>query len=583
MSFLFSPNPNIQQQALLLQFRQRIFPWILLTTALLAILYLIPWAIGWIDHALLPYDGLFLIGLSAVCYLLSRLPRLGLPTAASLFIAGFSQPFFFATQTFGVNAPTTAVFILSILLCGLLIGGWFLNAWIGFHTLWVILIALLEYNGRYTPPNPISSLPQLVSSAIFWSVLLIVSGMLIRFIIRQLEQSLQVATGQATAISRTFNAITSEHSLKSMVREGLKTTGEQLGVEGITLFLHNQEEEILQPYLHYVNNKIVEPAEVANPLPPMPANQSPIWHSLRENRQTIIITDLANDPRILFRARIIAEGLKKAMYVPLLMPERTLGWLNINSCNSAPFWPEDIQLAELLAKQITLSIRLNELAQEAATQASQTAVFSERNRMAGEIHDNLAQGFTGIVVQLEAADDMLATEPDAAREHIQRAQALAKHSLDEARRSVWDLRPKALESNDLPQAIERMLSRLTPGTLVTSQQQTVGTYRPFPPATESELLRIAQEAVTNALKHAKASKIKVQLDYRQPDLFKMIIEDNGRGFDPLQPNAGFGLTSMRERAMKINGRLSVNMRLNGGTEVVCLISQPTTETTKGTI
>lgn len=168
MSIFITTNPNTQQQKLLLNFRRRVLNWILGTTAVLSVLYLIPWQLGWMDHALLPWDGLFLVALSLICFGISRVPKWGLPIAAAIYIAGFSQPFFYAAQAFGINAPATAGFLVSILLCGLLVGGWFLIAWTLGHCLWIIGEAWFEFNGRYAPVDPIQTVPELVGTIVFW-------------------------------------------------------------------------------------------------------------------------------------------------------------------------------------------------------------------------------------------------------------------------------------------------------------------------------------------------------------------------------------------------------------------------------
>lgn len=572
MTTLFSPNPNPNQQSLLMQFRASILNWVFGATAVISVLYLIPWGLGRMSHPLLPWDGLFLLGLSIVCFGFSRLPKIGVPFSAAIFIAGFSQPFFYATQTFGINSPATAVFVLSIILCGLLVGGWFLTLWTGFHCLWVVAQAIFELNGRYTPPNAIQTVPEAIASIAFWCTLLITVGLLIRFIIRQLERALQVANGQAVTLNRTLNALVAQSDIGSFLEEAMLAIGEQIGTEGISVFFYEAEIDELRPFLFYSAGKVVKPNEVQ--IPAFPAKSLPIWQTLRQQKKPLIIDDIANDSRLQLKARLIAEGVKKILYVPLLKNDAVIGWISFNSTNSAPFWPEDVELAALLAKQITLGMQLNDLTEKATQQAGETAVVEERNRMAREIHDTLAQGFTGIVVQLEAAEDVLTEEPEAAQTHLNRARTLAKESLVEARRSVQNLRPQALEQHDLPTALKQTLNKLTPGTLVQSDVKIIGAQKPLPANTEAELLRIMQEAATNALKHAKPSKIVVSLDYSAEDRFTMRIDDNGRGFDPSQPTAGFGLTSMRERAMKINGRINVNMRIEGGTEVVCVIPMP---------
>lgn len=571
ISTFFSPNPNPRQQKRLLQFRSRILKWVLGTTAVLSLLYLAAWLGGIVTHDLLPWDGLFLLALSILCFGISRIPTFGIPAASALFIAGFSQPIFFATQTFGLNAPTTAAFVLSILLCGLLIGGWFLNLWIGFHCLWVVGEAFFELNGRYTPQNAIQTLPEAIGSIIFWCGLLILSGLLIRFIVRQMERALQVANGQATALNRILNAISAQSDIGSFLKEALLAIGEEITPEGISVFQYDAEAEMIRPLIFQSKGVALTAAELPNPIDPMPEEAVPVWHTLRETKRSFIIDDIANDQRLMLKSRLIAEGVKSILYVPLKKGEDLIGWISFNSVASTPFWPEDVELAELLARQISLAIRIDDLTAQARQQAGETAVIEERNRMAREIHDTLAQGFTGIVVQLEAAEDVLLDEPQASLKHLDRARTLAKESLVEARRSVQNLRPQMLENSNFIEALEKTLQKLTPSTLVRSEVKVIGNFHPLPTQIEDELLRIVQEAATNALKHAKPSKITVWLDFTNEEQLIMRVEDNGRGFDPAQPSAGFGLTSMRERAMKINGRINVNMRIEGGTEVRCVV------------
>src|SRR5690606_6384172 len=132
-----------------------------------------------------------------------------------------------------------------------------------------------------------------------------------------------------------------------------------------------------------------------------------------------------------------------------------------------------------------------------------------RNRMAQEIHDTLAQGLTGIIIQLEAAEDVLGGEPGVVQNHLDRARLLARESLAEARRSVWALRPQVLEETDLPGALQRLAARLQDGRPSTIQAEITGEPFPLSALVESELLRIAQEALNNGVKHAAAENIKL--------------------------------------------------------------------------
>ncbi|HYE75042.1 MAG TPA: histidine kinase, partial [Blastocatellia bacterium] len=200
-----------------------------------------------------------------------------------------------------------------------------------------------------------------------------------------------------------------------------------------------------------------------------------------------------------------------------------------------------------------------------------SAVLAERNRIAREIHDTLAQGFAGISVQLELVARMLATSPERAKTHLDQARSLVRDSLSEARRSVWDLRSQALEGSDLPSALSETARRLTADTNVQAQVQVNGTYRELSRTLEDNLLRIGQEAMTNAIKHAQAQHLYINLKF-EPKHLRLSVRDDGRGFDEAtrlgSRNGHFGLLGMKERAEQIGGHLSVNSRPNEGTEIV---------------
>jgi signal transduction histidine kinase len=202
-----------------------------------------------------------------------------------------------------------------------------------------------------------------------------------------------------------------------------------------------------------------------------------------------------------------------------------------------------------------------------AEKARDSAVLSERDRMARDIHDTLAQGFTGILMQLQAAEDVLAKDDTrTAQSHINRACELARSSLAEARRSVMALRPRALENAPLVEAIQHMVRKLTNGTDIRAEVLVLGKPQSLPPRWDEELLRIAQEALTNTLKHANASQFEVKLAY-EAKAMQMRIRDDGVGFDPGLPNDGFGLVGMRERAERMNGQLSLVSSPGHGTEI----------------
>ncbi|MET0626262.1 MAG: two-component regulator propeller domain-containing protein [Pyrinomonadaceae bacterium] len=198
------------------------------------------------------------------------------------------------------------------------------------------------------------------------------------------------------------------------------------------------------------------------------------------------------------------------------------------------------------------------------------AVLAERNRIAREIHDNLAQEILGVSVQLEIVARVMNVSNDAARTHLDRARQLVRSSIAEARRYVWDLRSQTLDDRDLPTALAEMTRRLTADADVQTQFQVGGTFRPLPQQVENNLLRIAQEAVNNAVRHARARTIYVNLFFDAEGV-RLSVTDDGRGFDAAGENGAraghFGIVGMRERAEEMGGTLSVESRPEEGSQV----------------
>ena len=201
-------------------------------------------------------------------------------------------------------------------------------------------------------------------------------------------------------------------------------------------------------------------------------------------------------------------------------------------------------------------------------------VFEERTRLAREIHDTLAQGFVGISAQLDALAIKLDGDPVVARQHLTLAQKMTRHSLTEARRSVIDLRTSDLEEQDLPSALETWARRLVAGSSIHVQVDVSNLNRSLPGDLEQNILRIAQEAVANAVKHAQARMISIGLEI-QGRFLHLRIQDDGEGFEPHDTfSAGgghFGIVGMRERAERSGGKFSLASRPGSGTQVEVIV------------
>jgi signal transduction histidine kinase/ligand-binding sensor domain-containing protein len=196
------------------------------------------------------------------------------------------------------------------------------------------------------------------------------------------------------------------------------------------------------------------------------------------------------------------------------------------------------------------------------------AVLGERNRIAREIHDTLAQGYVGISVQLEVLAELLRlSKVDAAAKHLDLTRGYVREGLADARQSIWALRSQDSGETTLPVKLRRMVESDGNHGLESSFS-IFGAYRPLPPGTEREILRIAQEAIHNVKKHAGARKLSVQLEYR-PQEIALDVRDDGQGFaaDEAPAPGHYGLTGMRERAAATGGNLEVISEPGSGTTV----------------
>ncbi|MFC4858960.1 sensor histidine kinase [Actinophytocola glycyrrhizae] len=228
-------------------------------------------------------------------------------------------------------------------------------------------------------------------------------------------------------------------------------------------------------------------------------------------------------------------------------------------------------LAELHEANLKLEAALEEnagLHAQLLVQAREAGVLDERQRMAREIHDTLAQGLAGILAQLQAAEQV----PDAWRRHVTAAMNLARETLTEARRTVHAVEPSVLADARLPDAISDVTRRWSETNNIDVVLTTTGDARPMHADVEVTLLRTAQEALANVAKHARASRVGLTLSYME-DLVTLDVRDDGIGFEPNakrvngSTTGGFGLAGMRQRVQRLAGRLAIESEPGGGTAI----------------
>jgi signal transduction histidine kinase len=231
-------------------------------------------------------------------------------------------------------------------------------------------------------------------------------------------------------------------------------------------------------------------------------------------------------------------------------------------------------LTEAVARQATMALHYSRLSEQARLETRRQAMLEERNRIARDIHDTLTQGFAAILMQLQAAQRSVPALPPSVVKALETAVDLARTHMIEARRSVGALRPHTAEGEHVAAALQR-LTDLTRRTTEVPIDLTIGELPPLVGGVEREIIGIAQEALTNAVKHSRARKIAIHASAVRSLGFRLSVADDGRGITKEhRTNGGFGLTSMQERAERIGASLTIVTAPRAGTEVVLAWEPP---------
>jgi signal transduction histidine kinase len=382
----------------------------------------------------------------------------------------------------------------------------------------------------------------------------------------QHRQAAELARGQSEMLIQSLNFLAAESNLDKFLGHVLKVTVQQLRGVGGTLWFPDPVTGTTRLHLEYLDSRIIPAAASHHPAVthPLPVGGRPVSTFPTDRAETYVLCQEVSGMPEENRAYINSLGVRTLLTVPMVLGKETVGWICVRSSESDPTDLESkIYLAEALAGQATLAVQMARLNE----QARQAAVLEERNRIARDIHDTLAQGLTGVIVNLEAASRTLKKHNvEVALEHIEHARSLAQAGLGEARLSVRALRPDALQQADLAHALQSLVRSVESSGTLNARFATVGEKLPLPGDVEGELLRIAQEGVTNVLKHARARQVEVRLTFGA-ETVSLTIADDGVGFNSTAHHEGFGLLGMRERAERIGARLLVGSRSGQGTRV----------------
>jgi two-component system NarL family sensor kinase len=268
------------------------------------------------------------------------------------------------------------------------------------------------------------------------------------------------------------------------------------------------------------------------------------------------------------------DGLRYHASIPLYAHDKELGVLNVASPDWRELSPEDLRLLYTVGDLLSIAIERARL----FAKSVHLGAAEERNRLAREIHDTLAQGLSAIALQLETADALLEAGADAENVAlaVRRALTLARTNLEEARRSVLDLRAAPLEGRGLTEALSALVGQAAREGLRMNFEETGG-QRPLPVRVQVGLYRIAQEALANVVRHAAAGCATLRL-VTTPAEVQLTVEDDGRGFDAAQvPQDRYGLVGLNERARLLGGRLELESSPGEGTRVCVFVPLETRE------
>jgi PAS domain S-box-containing protein len=382
-----------------------------------------------------------------------------------------------------------------------------------------------------------------------------------------LHASEQLARGQVEALTYSLDVLATAPAPDKFLGQMLGTIGRLLKAQSVILWLLDEPNDslVLRAWAEGANFEKADPEHpfIKNPLS---WKEDPGLEEMFFSGAPVGCEDIEHDPRIssALREYLKSGGTRKFLRIPTLVGGRVKGFIGIRHEARPPYRQEEIELAQALAHQAMLAIQLNEFAE----QSRQAAVLEERNRMARDIHDTLAQGFTGVIVQLEAAEDAIACcRRKEADEHLQQASELARRSLNEARRSVHALRPEALQRGNFWEALKGIIKNTTVGTAVHTSFELRGKLPELSEVWQENLMHIGQEALSNALKYAHARNFETRLSCNAKEL-RLELHDDGDGFKIKDQHDGFGLAGMRERVEQMGGKLKVASSHGKGTKIV---------------
>jgi signal transduction histidine kinase len=380
-----------------------------------------------------------------------------------------------------------------------------------------------------------------------------------------------LANIQTEITKYSLDLLVREPNLDAFFRALLKTLAEEAESQVAGVWLLNEDKQCCEFWMAHFGGNVVTTKNLAEFAAVRKAaaqaqhlfDYKPGWVTTIEYRP--------DDPRIPDAVREFnaAHGQTLSTVVaPMMVVDKNLGWITIcqpQGPDNGSWWR--IALVEAIARHAALALHQSRLFEQKRSEERRKAILEERNRLARDIHDNLAQGFGAILMQLQAAQREAWPLPASVARSIDTAVDLARTHMVEARRSVGALRPNVGDGEDIARAITRV-AELAQKTSDIPIEVHVDELPRFGDGVEREVIGIAQEALTNAVRHARAKRITVRASLSSSLGLRLSIADDGRGIPRERSSGGFGMTSMQERADRIGASLTIVTAPRSGTEIV---------------
>jgi len=407
-----------------------------------------------------------------------------------------------------------------------------------------------------------------------------------------LRQSEHLARGQLASLTTALDSLSQESDPDMLPVHILTTMVSQLDAHSATIWERDHDRIELFGVVH--QGRLISSLEAGSNVVSIDllGQAPPLWAEGLAAGDHMVIEGLDADPSRLVLAdgrkvdwheadvpypfsalnkELALQGIRDLLIVPMVLAGDLAGYISVRFMGKRRFKPEEIELAQALAHQAMLALQLMRLSRN----SRETAVAAERIRMARDIHDTLAQSFTGMIMLLEAAKGAyIRNDLPEVSLYIEQAGDQARAGLREARRSVMALRPHSLQTQSLRMALDNLLTSITYHSKLQVNLEESGEVSQLSPEQEDVLLRIAQESLTNTIRYANAKNVRLCLRHSDQSIQLQIIDD-GCGFDTQAKQAGFGLIGMRERVEQLGGRFVLISRVGHGTEIH--VALPTTK------